>query len=95
MPLAWRGLSGVIFWQRLPSFDFSVGIVYWLYMIDRFVFVASLILLSFPFVGVYNEWKMWVAFGLGAIFFIYSVYRAVQYISEKHSGDASLGAKES
>ena len=52
-------------------------------MIYRLIFVASVVLLSFPFVGVYLEWKMWVAFGIGALFFIYSVYSAIRHISEK------------
>ena len=57
--------------------------VYWFYMIYRLMFIASVVLLSFPFVGVYLAWKVWVAFGLGVLFFIYSVYSAVRHVSEK------------
>ena len=57
--------------------------VYWICMIYRLLFVASVVLLSFPFVGVYLAWKVWVAFGLGVLFFIYSLYSAVRHISEK------------
>ena len=52
-------------------------------MIYRLIFVASVVLLSFPFVGVYLKWKVWVAFGLGVLFFVYSVYSAVRHVAEK------------
>lgn len=66
-------------------------------MIYRSLFVASVVLLSFPFVGVYLTWKVWVAFGLGVLFFIYSIYSAVRYISEKggkEAEDASESARK-
>ncbi|MCY4577166.1 MAG: hypothetical protein OXB96_01900 [Candidatus Kaiserbacteria bacterium] len=52
-------------------------------MIHRLIFITSVLLLSFPFVGVPGEWKVWVAFGIGTLFFIYSIYSATQHISEK------------
>ena len=54
-------------------------------MIHRLLFVASILLMAFPFVGIYEQWKMWVAFGLGLLFFVYSVYSAVRYISDKNA----------
>ncbi len=56
-------------------------------MIYRLIFVASVVLLSFPFVGVPSEWMRWVAFGLGALFFIYSVYSGTRHIAEKREED--------
>ena len=52
-------------------------------MIYRLIFVASVVLLSFPFIGVPSEWVRWVAFGLGVLFFIYSVYSGTRHIAEK------------
>ena len=52
-------------------------------MIYRLIFIASIILLLFPFVGVYLAWKVWVAFGLGVLFFVYSVYSAVRHVAKK------------
>ena len=62
-------------------------------MIHRLIFVASIILLSFPFVGVYLAWKVWVAFGFGVLFFIYSIYSAVRHIAEKGEREAEDTAK--
>ena len=56
-------------------------------MIYRLIFVASVLLLSFPFVGVPSEWMRWTAFGLGVLFFIYSVYSGTRHIAEKGKKD--------
>lgn len=61
-------------------------ILYTGYMIYRLIFVSSVILMSFPFVGVYIVWKVWIAFIIGILFFVYSVYSAVRYISDKSEG---------
>ena len=58
-------------------------------MIYRLIFIASVVLLSFPFVGVPSEWMRWVAFGLGVLFFIYSVYSGTQHITEKGKENAA------
>ena len=63
-------------------------------MIYRLIFVASVVLLSFPFVGVYLAWKVWVAFGLGIIFFIYSIYSAIQHIIEKGADESKHTRRE-
>ena len=47
-------------------------------MMDRFIFISGVILFLFPFIGVYSVWKMWVAFGLGCCFILYSIYTATQ-----------------
>lgn len=47
-------------------------------MIDRLIFVTGIILISFPFIGVYMAWKVWVAFAIGCVFIIYSVYNAAR-----------------
>ena len=57
--------------------------VYWICMIYRFIFFASVVLLSFPFVGVYLQWKVWIAFGLGVLFFVYSVYSVVRHVADR------------
>lgn len=51
---------------------------YTVIVIYRFIFIASIVLLLFPFVGVYLAWKVWVAFGIGVVFFVYSVYCATK-----------------
>ena len=58
-------------------------------MIYRLIFVASVVLLSFPFVGVPSEWVRWVGFGIGVLFFIYSIYSATQHIAEKGEKDTN------
>ena len=64
-------------------------------MIHRLIFISSVILLSFPFVGVPSEWMRWVAFGLGVLFFIYSVYSGTRHIAEKEKKSAEeQSAKE-
>ena len=57
-------------------------------MIYRLIFIASVVLLSFPFVGVYLEWKVWAAFGLGVLFFVYSIYSAIRYVAEKQEKES-------
>ena len=47
-------------------------------MKDRLLFILSLILLLLPFVGVYLEWRVWVAFGVGVILFIYLIIYVVK-----------------
>lgn len=60
-------------------------------MIYRLIFVASVVLLSFPFVGVYLAWKVWVAFGIGVLFFVYSVYCAARYVAKKGEKESDKG----
>lgn len=63
-------------------------------MIYRLIFFASVVLLSFPFVGVYLQWKVWVAFGLGVLFFVYSIYAAIRHVSDKRESEAAMEHNE-
>lgn len=47
-------------------------------MLDRLVFIASIILLLLPFIGIYSEWKIWIAFSLGAMFFLFVIIKAIR-----------------
>ena len=59
-------------------------------MSHRFTFLIGLILLLYPFIKVFSEWKMWAVFGIGVVLVVVSLYGAIR----TGKGGANTSAKK-
>ena len=51
-------------------------------MVRRLLLFSGFLLILLPFVGLYEDWKIWTAFFIGLVLFVYAVYTALRDFSE-------------